>query len=154
MAKEIERKFLVDLSLWPTEGRKIEMQQAYLVIESQKVIRVRIADQKGFITIKANRVGISRDEFEYEIPLEDAKAMMGLSIGAIIDKSRYLYEYCGKTWEIDVFKGENEGLVVAEIELNHEDEAFEKPEWIREEVSNDIRYYNFQLSQNPFASWQ
>lgn len=153
MAKEIERKFLVDKNIWNNVGKPFEMIQAYLMIEGDKVIRVRIKEDKAYITIKGNLQGITRDEFEYEIPVDDAKKIMQMRIGAIIAKTRYISEIGGKIWEVDVFKGENEGLIVAEIELESEDEEFKRPEWILDEVSTDVRYYNFNLTKNPFSRW-
>lgn len=154
MAKEIERKFLIDAALWNWQGKPVHMSQAYLCIDETKVMRVRIAGEKAFLTIKSNLKGISRDEFEYEIPLDDAQKLLSLKVGAVVEKTRYLLEFGGKIWEIDVFEGENKGLIVAEIELEHEDEFFQKPEWAMEEVSTDEKYYNFNLSVIPFSKWQ
>lgn len=154
MAKEIERKFLIDTEKWNKKGKPVKMEQAYLMIDGHKVVRVRIAGEQAFLTIKGNLSGITRDEFEYEIPVDDAVQMMNLRTGAIVEKTRYIYEFRGKTWEIDVFEGENSGLIVAEIELENENESFEKPEWLLDEVSTDDRYYNFSLSKNPFSKWQ
>jgi len=154
MAKEIERKFLVDMQKWNKSGKAIKMQQAYLVVEGDKVIRVRIADHQAFLTIKGNLKGITRDEFEYEIPVGDAIALMELRVGEIVSKTRFVETIKGKIWETDVFEGENSGLVVAEIELESEDEIFEKPSWALTEVSTDSRYYNFNLSRNPYSLWQ
>lgn len=154
MAKEIERKFLVDAEGWGKQGNPVEMCQAYLTIDSKKIIRVRIAADKAFITIKGNQEGITRDEFEYEVPVADAFQMMKMCEGNTVEKTRYNYNFAGKLWEIDVFHGANNGLIVAEIELESEDEPFEKPHWIREEVSTEVKYYNFWLSKNPFSQWQ
>lgn len=154
MAKEIERKFLVDLKKWKKSGKAIKMQQAYLVVEGDKVVRVRIADDQAFLTIKGNLKGITRDEFEYEIPVSDARSLMDLRVGAIVSKTRYVETIHGNIWETDVFEGENNGLVVAEIELDSEDETFEKPIWALSEVSTDSKYYNFNLSRNPYSRWQ
>ncbi|HKK81773.1 MAG TPA: CYTH domain-containing protein [Prolixibacteraceae bacterium] len=154
MAKEIERKFLVDLKSWKKEGHCIPMQQAYLSVNNGKVVRVRIAGENAFLTVKANLSGITRDEFEYSIPLDDARQMMKMGEGYPIIKKRYIEKTGDKTWEVDVFEQENQGLVVAEIELTHENEAFEKPEWLYEEVSDDPRYFNFNLSRNPYTKWQ
>lgn len=154
MAKEIERKFLVDLKKWDKNGIAIKMEQGYLAIEDKKVVRVRVAGNHSYLTIKGNLKGITRDEFEYEIPLNDAKQMLEMCIGNTIQKTRYVEEINGKVWEVDVFEGLNIGLVVAEIELYSEDEVFLKPDWILDEVSSDVRYYNFNLSQKPFSKWQ
>lgn len=154
MAKEIERKFLIDAERWKLQGKPVKMAQAYLCIDEKKVIRVRVAGEQAFLTIKSNVKGISRDEYEYEIPLEDARKLLHLNQGALVEKTRYLFEEQGKLWEIDVFEGSNKGLIVAEIELNSEHEHFEKPEWILDEVSTDERYYNFNLSLKPYTTWQ
>ncbi|MBN2806070.1 MAG: CYTH domain-containing protein [Prolixibacteraceae bacterium] len=154
MAKEIERKFLVDAALWNWQGKPVKMAQAYLCIDETKVIRVRIADDRAFMTIKSKLTGISRDEFEYEIAVNDARQLLDLKVGALVEKTRYLLEVYGKLWEIDVFEGANKGLIVAEIELNDENESFQKPDWALEEVSTDVRYYNFKLSVNPYSAWQ
>ena len=154
MAKEIERKFLVDKDKWKNEGKQLKMKQAYLMIDGHKVVRVRIANDKAYLTIKGNLVGITRDEFEYEVPVNDAIQMMNLRVGAIVEKTRHIVTFNGKTWEIDVFEGENSGLIIAEIELNNEEEPFEKPDWVLNEVSMDDRYFNFNLSKNPYSRWQ
>ncbi len=154
MGKEIERKFLIDVEKWGYQGTPIEMAQAYLTIDTQKIIRVRIAGTQAYLTIKANVKGISRDEFEYEIPVDDARKMLLLSQYPMVSKTRYEYLFEGKLWEIDVFEAENKGLVVAEIELESEDEPFAKPEWLVKEVSTDEKYYNFNLSANPYSNWQ
>lgn len=154
MAKEIERKFLVDKGKWDKAGKPVKMKQAYLMIDGHKVVRVRIANNKAFLTIKGNLEGITRDEFEYEIPVEDARQMMNLRTGAIVEKTRYVSELGGKTWEVDLFEGENSGLIIAEIELENENESFDKPAWLLNEVSTDDRYFNFNLSKNPFTKWQ
>ncbi|MFA9390056.1 MAG: CYTH domain-containing protein [Prolixibacteraceae bacterium] len=154
MAKEIERKFRVDEDKWNFEGETLKIQQAYLMIDGHKVVRVRISNDKAFLTIKGNLSGITRDEFEYEIPTSDALQMMSLRIGSIVEKTRYVSTFKGKTWEVDVFEGENSGLIVAEIELESENEPFEKPVWLLNEVSDDERYYNFNLSKNPYSKWQ
>lgn len=152
MFLEIERKFLV--SGFSTEGLRCKkMKQAYLAKEGC-TLRVRIANDKAFLTIKGKTEGFSRAEFEYEIPMEDANAMMELAIYPPVIKTRYYAEVDGKTWEVDVFEGENEGLVMAEIELSSENEEFTKPEWAVEEVTGDKRYYNAYLARNPYKSWQ
>lgn len=151
MFLEIERKYLV--SGFVSDGlRHKKMTQAYLAKDGCTV-RVRIADDKAFLTIKGKTEGISRAEFEYEIPVEDARAMMNLAIYPPIIKTRYYAEVDGKTWEVDVFEGENEGLVMAEIELRSENEEFSLPEWATEEVTGDKRYYNSYLAENPYKGW-
>jgi len=154
MAKEIERKFLIDTNRWNWRGIPIEMVQAYLVIQPDKIVRVRIAGDNAFLTIKGNQTGITRDEFEYEIPVDDARELLKMCIYNPVEKTRYIYEIEGKIWEIDVFHGKNQGLYVAEIELEFDDELVKLPNWVTEEVSTDEKYYNFNLSINPFSTWQ
>ena len=158
MAVEIERKFLVDHSLWQTfkstnrlEG--IPFKQGYLS-EGQATVRVRIKGDTGAITVKGKTVGLSRLEFEYEVPLADADEMLTeLCNKPLIDKHRYFYREGDFTWEVDEFHGENEGLILAEIELPAEDAEFNHPEWLREDVSGDGRYYNVSLTKKPFSAW-
>jgi len=145
--KEIERKFLVN-----DEIRDIlqnltpkKIQQGYISENEKGVVRVRTKGEKGFLTIKAANVGISRDEFEYEIPFEEAEQMLKLFCAVFISKERYTINYAEHVWEVDVFHGKLEGLIVAEIELGSENEIFELPRWISKEVSDDKRYYNSNL---------
>jgi adenylate cyclase len=154
MAKEIERKFLVDLKSWKKDGKCIPMQQVYLSVNNGNVVRIRIAGDEAFLTIKGNLTGITRDEFEYSIPNDDARQLIKMGVGYPVIKKRYIQKIEGKTWEIDVFEEENKGLVVAEIELTKENEIFTKPDWALEEVSDDPRYFNFNLSKTPFKKWQ
>ncbi|MCF8358011.1 MAG: CYTH domain-containing protein [Prolixibacteraceae bacterium] len=154
MAKEIERKFLVDIDKWGKRGDVSHIMQGYIFIHPQKVIRIRIDGKKAFLTIKGNLVGITRDEYEYPIPYNDACQLLKLCEGDIVEKNRYVLEYAGKKWEIDAFFGPNEGLVIAEVELERCDEKIELPNWVTVEVSQDNRYYNFNLSRHPFSQWQ
>jgi len=153
---EIERKFLVNKKRWASLVKPlgIKCRQTYLSSNPDKVVRIRTLGEKGFITIKGKQKGLSRAEFEYEIPIEDANEMIDLFGTNIIDKTRYNIQYKNMLWEVDVFENSNNGLIVAEIELNHEDESFEKPEWIDKEVSNEIKYYNSNLHKNPFKTWK
>jgi adenylate cyclase len=153
MGKEIERKFLVDKRLWCNEGRPKRLVQGYILSDELATVRVRIAEDKAYLTIKSNTNRFSRDEFEYEIPLEDAQNMLKLCKDFPVAKTRWTLDFEGKTWEVDVFEGENEGLVMAEIELQFETETFELPPWIASEVSHDARFFNSYLSKNPFKSW-
>ena len=155
MAYEIERKYLVDMTKLNLEQavKKQRMQQGYLLNEEGRNVRVRISGGKASLTIKGKAEGIRRLEFEYEIPVEDAQGMLGLTDGSLIEKTRYLFEVGGKIWEVDVFEGNNVGLVVAEIELEDEEEAFELPEWVGEEVTDDPRYLNAQLLLHPYYEW-
>ena len=144
---EIERKFLVKEQLWqgiekPSPSRIV---QAYLVNSAEKTVRIRIKGTKGFLTIKGPTQGISRAEFEYEIPLKDADDLISTFAEKVIEKFRYEISFKNHLWEVDVFTGKLEGLYLAEIELNSEDEHFELPDWVGEEVSTDPNYYNSNL---------
>ncbi len=144
---EIERKFLVKEHLWeaiekPSPSRIV---QAYLVNSAEKTVRIRIKGTKGFLTIKGPTQGISRSEFEYEIPLKDADELISTFAEKVIEKFRYEISFKNHLWEVDVFTGKLEGVYLAEIELNSEDEHFELPEWVGEEVSTDPNYYNSNL---------
>lgn len=153
MPIEIERKFLVDHSLWkPTdEGTKII--QAYLGLYPSPTVRIRIAGEQGFLTIKGRSQSIARPEFEYEVPLNEALEMLDLAISHPVEKTRYEVMHKGFLWEVDVFLGKNTGLIMAEIELESEDQEFNRPDWLLEEVSADGRYYNSYLSGCPFSEW-
>lgn len=156
MGLEIERKFLVDHGIWNSmpkpEGK--EYRQGYLNDDPEKTIRVRIAGDKGFITIKGVTQNNTRDEYEYEIPCKDAEELLAKFTKRQVNKTRYRILYRQKTWEVDVFHDDNQGLVVAEIELLSPDETFHKPSWIGMEVSGDKRYYNSALALNPFKTWK
>ena len=151
MATEIERKFLVDGEI--PAGDDTHIIQAYLSLDPQRNVRVRIENDAATLTIKGKTVGISRAEFEYTIPLDDAKELLKLAAGSAIEKVRRRVPSGDHTWEIDTFHGANQGLIVAEIELNSESEEFTRPSWLGEEVSSDPRYLNSQLCQRPFNSW-
>lgn len=142
--QEIERKFLVDKNLWATLVKPIpaKIAQGYLSKEPEKTIRVRIKGNKGFLTIKGKTKGITRSEFEYEIPLSDAEELLQSFTDKALNKDRYEIPFEGKVWEVDVFHGKLDGLVLAEIELQSEDEYFNKPIWATKEVSSDPSYYN------------
>ena len=152
MGTEIERKFLVINDNFKTD-EGIDYQQGYLNRSPERTVRIRTAGDKAFITIKGKSVGAKRPEFEYEIPLSDAKEMLAMCEGPIIEKTRYICIHEGMKWEIDVFHGENEGLVIAEIELKSEEQEFSKPSWVGKEVTMEPRYYNSSLSAKPFSSW-
>lgn len=153
MGMEIERKFLLSNDDWRTLGVPIHYAQGYLVADGERTVRVRIAGTEGFLTIKGKSKGFSRKEFEYKVPVDEALEMLGLCISPTIEKYRTKIGYEGKVWEIDEFRGENKGLIVAEIELNSEDETFAVPPWIGQEVTGDIRYFNSSLVKNPFKNW-
>jgi len=154
---EIERKFLVTSETFKKEAFvQNRIAQGYLSSVPGRTVRVRIKGNVGFLTIKgaSNESGLSRFEWEKEIPLNEAKALLQLCEEGVIDKTRFEVKMGNHTFEIDEFYGENQGLILAEIELNSETEAFEKPAWLGKEVTNDKRYYNSYLSKNPFQKWQ
>lgn len=154
MAIEIERKFLVNSNEYKQLALPVYYRQGYLCESPNSVIRIRIAKNKAFLTIKGKTKGLSRSEFEYEIPISEAHQLLSeMALNKVIEKNRYKIEYAGNTWEIDEFLGENKGLIVAEIELESEDATFEKPSWVGEEVSSDKRYFNSNLSKNPYKNW-
>jgi len=154
MAIEIERKYLVDLEAIVLESG-CDIKQGYIKTADNTVVRVRIKGKKGFLTIKGENVGASRLEFEYEIPLEEADEMLQkLCSKPIIDKTRYEIQHENHLWEVDVFYADNDGLVVAEVELEDENEEISLPSWIKEEVTGDIKYYNNQLMKNPYKNWK
>ena len=155
MASEIERKFLVDKESWNSlkKPQPKYIKQAFILKDDKKVTRIRITSSKALLTIKGKSNGISRLEFEYEIPMQDAEEMISNLGGNIIEKDRFEIKNQNHTWEVDVFYGENEGLIVAEIELDSEDESFDKPIWIAKEVSDDVRYFNSNLESNPYSKW-
>lgn len=154
MSVEIERKFLVSHDGWMSqadEGRCCK--QGYIVSDSEKTVRIRVMDDAGFLTVKGATNGISRMEFEYKIDRSDAEYMLRFC-DRIIDKTRYNVEHTGMIWEVDVFHGDNTGLIIAEIELTSEKQPVELPDWVGKEVSGDPRYYNACLARNPFSRWQ
>lgn len=155
MGFEIEKKFLVKENQLPFDASKgIAIKQGYLHGDEKKVIRVRIKGTKGYITIKSKVSGATNLEFEYEIPTSEAEELLTLFCHKIITKRRVLFPQGQFTWEIDFFEGDNEGLIFAEIELQNEDDYFTLPDWITEEVTDDIRYYNAYLAKNPFKDWK
>ncbi|MEO9147123.1 MAG: UPF0158 family protein [Ginsengibacter sp.] len=156
MPLEIERKYLVNHKKWQAlskpEGH--HYRQGYILTDPKKTIRIRITETKCFITIKGESTGATRSEYEYEIPREDAEELLNNFCVAELEKNRYKINYKNKLWEVDDFLGENEGLIVAEIELKKEDEIFEIPEWVDNEITGDERYYNANLVQNPYQNWK
>ncbi|MBD2461630.1 CYTH domain-containing protein [Oscillatoria sp. FACHB-1407] len=154
MAVEIERKFLVKGDAWRSLGQGKLYRQGYLASTQQRTVRVRVAGDRAYITIKGKSSGIARSEYEYEIPLGDAIEMLeNLCDRPLIEKIRYRIDYQGLLWEVDEFMGENHGLIMAEVELADVDQSVVLPEWIGEEVSADPRYYNSNLAKHPFQSW-
>lgn len=153
---EIERKFLVTADSYKSESlRQTRITQGYLSNDPNRTVRVRIKGDKGFLTIKgaSSKSGTTRVEIEEQIDLKKAKILLDLCLPEIIDKTRYEVRVGDHIWEVDQFYGLNQGLVLAEIELSSEDETFTKPKWIGEEMTGDIRYYNSQLSLNPYTKW-
>jgi CYTH domain-containing protein len=153
MAKEIERKFLVSGEFRQDSPESYRIMQGYICSDPDRTVRVRVRGDKGFLTIKGrgSEDGLSRYEWEKEIPVSEAFELMALCASGVIDKTRYLVPFGKHTYEVDVFHGANEGLVLAEIELSDEQEAFDKPSWLGEEVTGDVRYYNSMLSLHPFS---
>ncbi|KPK66600.1 MAG: adenylate cyclase [Gemmatimonas sp. SG8_38_2] len=154
MGEEIERKFLVTGDGWRERGPAVRYCQGFLSTDPERTVRVRIAGDKGSLTIKGKTLGSRRAEFEYEIPMDDAQRMLEtLCKRPLIEKVRHTITSGMHTWEIDVFEGENDGLVIAELELESEDEAFERPDWIGAEVTEDPRYFNSNLVERPYNTW-
>lgn len=155
MALEIERKYLVKNDSWrDLVESQAHIMQGYLANNDNAVVRVRVKGDAAYITVKGAAEGISRSEYEYRIPVEDGTAMLrDLAVLPVIDKVRHNVRSGGHLWELDIFAGENQGLVMAEVELQADDEVFEMPEWAGEEVSEDPRYYNVNLALHPYKSW-
>ncbi len=152
MAVEIERKFLVTGDAWRNDGGVL-YRQGYLNRDKMRTVRIRIAGDAAFLTIKGKSTGASRAEFEYPVPMDDAQALLALCDGPLIEKTRYIVLHAGHRWEVDEFAGDNAGLVVAELELSAEDEAFDAPAWLGAEVTHDARYFNSNLASQPFCTW-
>ena len=155
MAVEIERKYLVVNDKWkPFVESEAAMKQGYLATVANASIRVRVAKGRAYLNIKSATVGIRRAEYEYEIPLQDGEEMLAnLTSGSVIDKVRYKVRCGDHVWDLDLFHGDNSGLMVAEVELDSEDESFEMPQWAGEEVSGDVKYYNSSLVKHPYCDW-
>ncbi|MCW1924030.1 CYTH domain-containing protein [Luteolibacter arcticus] len=153
MATETERKFLVTSDAWREGPPGMRICQGYLSLDPGRTVRVRIAGEKAFLTIKGATSGVSRQEFEYAIPLDDARALLDLCVPSPVDKIRHERQHGAHLWEVDEFLGANAGLVVAEIELEDADEEFDHPEWLGGEVSDDPRYYNASLARQPWSEW-
>lgn len=154
---EIERKFLVKSNDYKSQATtNTRIIQGFLNTHKERTVRVRLKGDKGFLTVKGKSSdnGLSRFEWEKEIDGQEAKNLLNICESGVIDKIRYEVEVKNHTFEIDEFFGDNEGLVVAEVELNSEDEVFEKPDWLGEEVTGDVKYYNSQISKNPYCSWE
>ena len=153
---EIERKFLINnLNFIKESFDHNRIEQGYLNSNKDRAVRVRIKNNHGFLTIKgsSNESGTTRFEWEKEIPVAEAKQLIAICEPGVISKTRYLVNVNQHTFEVDVFDGDNKGLIIAEIELNSENETFEKPEWLGKEVTGEVKYYNSQLSKNPYKNW-
>ena len=153
MPLEIERKFLVTSDDYKLSAKTVDIKQAYLSADENMAIRTRVEGIQASINIKSKKSERVNHEFEYVIPLDEARSLIGMSPYLVIEKTRHMVTYEGKTWEVDEFHADNEGLTVAEIELDDENEVFEKPSWLGEEVTADYRYLNSNLVKNPFCSW-
>ena len=153
MGKEIERKYLVKGEVWKDLGEGVLYRQGYLNSQKERVVRARTMGPKAALTIKGITVGATRLEFEYDIPMDDCNQLLDLCEQPIIEKTRYKIPYGGLIWEVDEFHGVNDGLVVAECELESEDQSIDKPDWIGDEVTGDPRYFNSNLIANPFTTW-
>ena len=155
MAQEIEKKFLVAGEFKESAKKATRITQGYLSSVPERTVRVRVKGEKGYITVKGigNDSGASRFEWEKEIPVEDVRDLLKICEPGVIDKTRYLVDCDGHTFEVDEFYGDNDGLVVAEVELSDENEAFTRPSWLGEEVTGDKKYYNSMLMKNPYKNW-
>jgi adenylate cyclase len=153
MGVEIERKFLLKGEGWRALGEPLLLRQGYLSSDPARVVRVRVEGDQAYLTIKGRSVGATRGEWEYPIPLPDANELLALCEQPIVEKYRRKIEFAGNVWEVDEFLGANAGLVVAEIELGAEDQAFERPDWIGAEVTDDPRYFNSALARHPYSAW-
>ena len=152
MGVEIERKFTVRADFCP-QGAGTEMAQGYLSRDPQRTVRVRMAGARGYLTVKGETRGMVRAEYEYEIPPSDARAMLALCDPPLVEKTRYVVDAAGRRWEVDVFHGANDGLVVAEVELPSETAEVTLPAWVEREVTGEKRYYNSSLIVHPYHSW-
>jgi CYTH domain-containing protein len=155
MGTEIERKFLVNKEKWSqvTKEKKALYRQGYIVSDPEKSIRVRLTDKEAFITIKGLTTGASRAEFEYSIPVTDAQQLLDGFCDSVVSKTRNFIHYDNKLWEVDEFSGDNEGLIIAEIELDSEEEQFSRPDWVDKEVTGEKKYYNLNLAKDPYKNW-
>lgn len=155
MGKEIERKFLINQQKWDSLSKPAGklLRQGYLLTDKDKTVRVRATETKGFLTIKGQTVGATRLEYEYEIPLSEAVELLDHFSQSELSKTRYEIAHEGKLWEVDVFSGHNDGLIVAEIELESEAETFSLPDWVSHEVTEEEKYYNSNLTVSPYKDW-
>jgi adenylate cyclase len=155
MGQEIERKFLVKQDNWRGQTQGVVYRQGYLSTNNGLTVRVRVMGEQAYLTIKGPSVGYSRAEFEYPIPLADAQIMLNtLCDRPLIEKTRYKLQYHNLTWEIDEFAGDNQGLILAEVELTQENQIIQLPDWVGKEVSDDPKYYNVNLVKYPYSEWR
>lgn len=154
MGTEIERKFLARAEGWSPGDDGVLQRQGYIAILDRGNVRVRVAGGQAWLTVKGRSSNLTQAEFEYPVPVGDAEEMLATLCGFVVEKTRYRREFAGRTWEIDVFHGENEGLVTAEVELESEDDEVELPPWVGAEVSHDMRYRVAYLSEHPYRSWK
>ena len=153
MALEIERKYLVNGKEWKqTEG--VHFLQGYLSRDKERTVRVRIEGVRATLTIKGLTCGATRKEYEYPIPVADAFELLAICEGPVLEKKRYVVKCDGMTWEVDEFLGENDGLIIAEVELQNENQSFQCPQWIGQEVTGDPKYYNSNLCIHPYRKWR
>jgi adenylate cyclase len=153
MGAEIERKFRVVSDIWRDDTPGVRITQGYLTQDPDRTVRVRVAGDMGWVTIKGRSRGITRAEFEYEIPPADAQELLALCLPTVIDKTRYRVPHGGLVWEVDVFHGDNAGLIIAEVELETESITPELPAWVGDDVSADPRYFNSCLATAPYTKW-
>ena len=153
MGTEIERKFLVRGDAWRALGRAAVFRQGYLSTVKERTVRIRVVGDQGWITVKGLTVGATRAEFEYAIPVDDAHEMLELCAQPLIEKTRTVVDLGDLQWEIDEFTGPNEGLIVAEVELQRGDQEIDPPDWVGDEVTDDPRYFNATLTAHPFSTW-
>lgn len=150
--QEIERKYLVDKTKWSPKNEGVKINQYYL--SDKPTVRIRIYGDEAFITIKGPTKNITRSEYEYSIPLQDAKDMIELSISKSVEKTRYNEYINDQLWTVDVFEGDNEGLILAEVEMESEEQENTLPDWVTEDISNELRYYNSNLARKPYKNWK
>lgn len=154
MAVEIERKFLLTPGAWSPSTEGDHIRQGYISVSPDRTVRVRTRGARGYLTVKGPTIGLTRQEFEYEIPIADANEMLDRLCVAVLEKRRFLEPHAGHVWEVDVFLGANDGLVVAEVEMDSETETVTLPPWIAREVTGDYRYNNSRLARVPFTTWR
>ncbi|MEE9910234.1 MAG: CYTH domain-containing protein [Deltaproteobacteria bacterium] len=153
MALEIERKYLVTGNGWK-QAQGVHFIQGYLNRDKERTVRVRVEGEKATLTVKGVNCGATRNEYEYPIPVADALELLGICDGPVLEKNRHIIVCDGLTWEVDEFLGANQGLIIAEVELQSENQSFQCPEWVGQEVTGDPRYYNSNLCTHPYCEWR